>query len=210
MTEKYVITISRQYGSGGREIGRRLAEALGVKYYNKELLSMAAEESGLCKDFIRNSLVDVPTNKFWYALAINPQALLLSPDGGCVTGDMANKALSEAVNAVAEKESCVIVGRYASSILKEKPHVLRVFITANYEDRLKKIMERDGLSEKAAASKMKKVDKERATYADLHFGDEWGSADNYDLCINCSGVGTDGAVAIIKEVLAKKLAAENK
>ena len=103
MTEKYVITISRQYGSGGREIGRRLAEALGVKYYNKELLSMAAEESGLCKDFIRNSLVDVPTNKFWYALAINPQALLLSPDGGCVTGDMANKALSEAVNAVAGK-----------------------------------------------------------------------------------------------------------
>ena len=71
-------------------------------------------------------------------------------------------------------------------------------------------MERDGLSEKAAASKMKKVDKERATYADLHFGDEWGSADNYDLCINCSGVGTDGAVAIIKDVLAKKLAAEDK
>ena len=205
MDKKYVITISRQYGSGGREIGRRLAEALGIKYYNKELLTMAAEESGLCKDFIRNSLVDVPTNKFWYALAINPQALLMSPDGGCVTADMANRALSEAVNTVAEQDSCVIVGRYASSILKEKPNVLRIFITADYDDRLKKIMQRDSLSEKAAASKMRKVDKERATYADLHFGDKWGSAESYDLCINCSRVGLDGAVEVIKKMLEIKI-----
>ncbi|MGI5824707.1 MAG: AAA family ATPase [Bacillota bacterium] len=201
MNKNYVITISRQYGSGGREIGRRLAEALGVQYYNKELLSMAAEESGLCKEFIRNSLVDVPSNKFWYALAINPQALMTSTDNGFLTADMANKALCEAVRGVADKGSCVIVGRYAGSILKDRENVLRIFITADYEDRLQKIIKRDGLSEKAAASKMKKVDKERATYADLHFNDEWGKSESYDLCINCTKVGLDGAVEIIKKML---------
>lgn len=201
MDRKYIVTISRQYGSGGREIGRRLAEALGVKYYNKELLTMAAEESGLCKDFIRNSLVDVPSNKFWYALAINPQALMVSTDNGFLTADMANKALCEAVKNIANQGPCVIVGRYASSILKDRENVLRVFITADYDDRLQKIIKRDGLSEKAAASKMKKVDKERATYADLHFNDQWGKAESYDLCINCTRLGLDGSVDLIKKML---------
>ena len=201
MTKKTIITINRQYGSGGREIGRRLAEALEVPYYNKELLTMAAEQSGLCKDFIRNSLVDLPSNKFWYALALNPQALMVSADNNYLTADMAKRALCEAVKHVADQGPCVIVGRYAGSILKERDDVLRVFITADDDVRIEKIIRRDGLSAKAAAAKMKRVDKERATYADLHFGDEWANAANYDLCINSSKVGLDGAVKIIKNVL---------
>lgn len=201
MTKKTIITINRQYGSGGREIGRRLAEVLDVPYYNKELLTMAAEQSGLCKDFIRNSLVDLPSNKFWYALALNPQALMVSADNNYLTTDMAKRALCEAVKHVADQGPCVIVGRYAGSILKERDDVLRVFITADDDVRIEKIIRRDGLSAKAAAAKMKRVDKERATYADLHFGDEWANAANYDLCINSSKVGLDGAVKIIKNVL---------
>lgn len=201
MTKNYVITINRQYGSGGREIGKRLAEALGVPYYNKELLTLAAEQSGLCKDFIRNSLVDIPSNKFWYALALNPQALMTSTDNNYLTADMGKRALTEAVKYVADQGSCVIVGRYAGSILKERENVLRVFITADNEARIEKIIKRDGLSAKAAATKMKRVDKERATYADLHFGDNWNSAENYDLCINATKTGIEGAVEIIKKTL---------
>lgn len=201
MTKNYIITINRQYGSGGREIGKRLAEVLEIPYYNKELLTLAAEQSGLCKDFIRNSLVDVPSNKFWYALALNPQALMASSENNYLTADMGKRALIEAVKYVADQGPCVIVGRYAGSILKEREDVLRVFITADKEARMGKIIQRDGLSAKAAAAKMKRVDKERATYADLHFGDEWNHVGNYDLCINASKVGTDGAVEIIKKTL---------
>lgn len=201
MKDNYIVTISRQYGSGGRAIGQRLAEALGVPYYNKEVVSLAAEESGLNAEFIRNSLIDVPSNKFWYALAINPQALMISTDNGLLTADMTNKALCEAVKNIVSGESCVIVGRYAGSILKDQENVIRVFITADIDDRTKRIVERDGLNPKAAAQKIKKVDKERATYADLHFDDEWGKAETYDICINCSKVGVEGAVELIRQVV---------
>lgn len=208
MKKNYIITINRQYGSGGREIGRRLAERLNIPYYNKELLTMAAEKSGLCQDFIKKSLVDVPSNKFWYALALNPQALMVSSDNSYLTADMAKTALCEAVRHIADQGPCVIVGRYAGSILRDRDDVMRVFVSCDDEDRVEKIIKRDGLSAKAAASKMKRVDKERATYADLHFGEDWGKASTYDLCINSSKFGLDGAVEIIKTTLEQK-SAEN-
>ena len=190
-----VITISRQFGSGGREIGKKVAQALGIPYYDKELLKVAAEKSGLSHEFLSN-YDEKPTNSFLYSLVMGQQNVLSGMRGTTVE-QLASQAQRDAVLSVAEKGSCVIVGRCADYILRDQPGLVRVFICADDDSRVARICQRDGLDEKEAREKMRKMDKARAAYYAFHADREWSAADSYDLCINSSRRGIDAAVELI-------------
>ncbi len=194
MGEIYV-AIGRQFGSGGREIGRKVAEILGVPYYDKELLAVAAKESGLSHQFLE-SYDEKPTNSFLYSLVMGQQAMLIGAQGETVE-QMAAKAQREAVQAVAERGSCVIVGRCADYILRDRPGLVRVFVCADRDWRLRHIMARDGVTAKVAEEKIRKLDKARAAYYAFHTDQKWGMAESYDLCVSSSRKGIDAAAEAI-------------
>ena len=194
MSEIY-ITIGRQFGSGGREIGKKVAQALGIPYYDKELLAVAAKESGLSHEFLKN-YDEKPTNSFLYSLVMGQQNLLSGVQGTTVE-QLAAKAQRDAVLSVAEKGSCVIVGRCADYILREKEGLVRVFICAEHDARIQRVCHRDGVSEKEAEEKLRRLDKARASYYSFHTDRKWGAAESYDLCINSSLRGTDAAAELI-------------
>lgn len=193
MGETY-ITIGRQFGSGGREIGKKVAEALGIPYYDKELLAVAAKESGLSLEFLR-SFDEKPNNSFLYSLVMGQQSLMTAPSS--TVEQMAAKAQRDAVRAVADRGSCVIVGRCADYILRDKPGLLRVFVWADHDARIRRVCRRDGVTEKEAEEKLRKMDKSRASYYNFHTDQKWSAAASYDLCINSSLRGTDAAAELI-------------
>ncbi len=194
MKETY-ITIGRQFGSGGREIGKKVAEALGIPYFDKELLAVAAKESGLSHEFLQN-YDEKPTNSFLYSLVMGQQNLVPGFQGATVE-QLAANAQREAVLSVAEKGSCVIVGRCADYILRDKPGLVRVFICADWEARIERVCRRDGLSEKNAEETLRRMDRTRTSYYSFHTDRKWGAAETYDLCINSSRWGVDAAAELI-------------
>lgn len=187
------ITIGREFGSGGREIGKRVAQGMDIPYYDKELMAVAAEESGLSPEFLQ-SYDEKPANSFLYSLAISQQTVLT---GGATVEQMAAKAQRDAILTVAQKGSCVIVGRCADYILRDKPGLVRIFITAGHDARIARIAQRDGVSEKEAEEKLRRMDKTRASYYSFHTDRRWGYAGSYDLCISSSLKGVDAAVETI-------------
>lgn len=195
--ENFYITIGRQFGSGGREIGKKVAEALGVPYYDKELLAVAAKESGLSHQFLQE-YDEKPNNSFLYSLVMG-QSSLIGGHHGPTVEQMAANAQRDAVLAVAKKGSCVIVGRCADYILRDEPGLLRVFISADHDARVERICRRDGVSEKEAEEKIKKMDKTRSSHYSFQTDKKWGAVESYDLCINSSKRGIDAAVKLILE-----------
>ncbi len=198
MAETY-IAIGRQFGSGGREIGKKVAEALGVPYYDKELLAVAAQESGQSHEFLE-SYDEKPPHSFLDTLVQGPQNLLVGARGTTVE-QLAAQAQRDAVLSVADKGSCVIVGRCADYILRDKPGLVRVFITAGHDERIARICHRDGVSEKEAEDKIRKMDKARSSYYNFHTDRKWGDAGNYDLCVSSSLRGPDAAAELILQFI---------
>lgn len=196
MAEIY-ITIGRQFGSGGREIGKKVAQALDIPYYDKEILAVAAQESGLSQEFLK-SYDEKPTNSFLYSLVMGQQRLSPGLAGNTVE-QLAANAQRDAVLSVAAKGSCVIVGRCADYILRDKPGLLRVFICADHDARIARVVHRDGVSEKEAEEKLRKMDKTRSSYYSFHTDRKWGAAESYDLCVSSSRHGVDAAVRVILE-----------
>ncbi len=189
------ITIGRQFGSGGRQVGKEVAQILGIPYYDKELLAVAAEESGLSHEFLK-SYDEKPTNSFLYSLVMGQQHLLPGSQGATVE-QLAANAQRDAVLSVADKGKCVIVGRCADYILREREGLVRIFLCADFDRRVAHVMERDGLSAKEAEDKIRKMDKMRASYYSFHTDRKWGAAENYDLCINTSSCGMEAAADLI-------------
>lgn len=194
--EKLIITIGRQFGSGGREVGKRVASSLGIPFYDKELLAVAAKESGLSAQFLED-YDEKPTNSLLYSIVVGQSHMLMHGNGHVSVEQMASRAQRDAVESVAAKGSCVIVGRCADYILREEPGLVRVFISASEEHRIRHICERDGMTEDKAADKLRRMDKARRSYYSFHADGDWGEASNYDLCINVSRFGIDKAVETI-------------
>lgn len=195
------ITIGRQFGSGGREIGKKLAQALNIPYYDKELLAVAAEESGLSPEFLQ-SYDEKPTNSFLYSLVMGQQTILTGNHS--TVEQLAADAQRDAVLSVAKKGSCVIVGRCADYILRDQPGLVRIFVMADHDSRIARITQRDGVSEKEAEEKIRRMDKTRASYYSFHTDRTWGAAESYDLCVSSSLRGVDGAVETILAFLKAK------
>lgn len=198
--DERIITIGRQFGSGGREIGQKLAKALDIAYYDKELLLVAAKESGLSTHFLE-SQDEKRMSSLLFSLVMGQPNMVLSSFGGTTVEMLASQAQRDAVLRVAEEGSCVIVGRAADYILEGRPGLVKVFITADESCRIARVAARDQLSEKDAGDKIRRMDRSRKSYYDFYTSRQWGEAANYDLCLNATRLGIDGAVELILRYL---------
>ena len=197
MDNKLIITINREYGSGGRLVGQRLSEELGIPLYDRKLIEMAAQESGLSPDFIEN-VETRPTSSFLFNLATSAQTgsgYMLQYD--MPVGDRAFFAQSNVIRDLAAKESCVIVGRCAGYILRENPSCLNVFVYGSVEDRLNRATSVYGVPRKDLADRLVKIDKGRANYFKYYTGEDWYDVRAYDLAINTAVSGVEGAVKAV-------------
>ena len=210
MDERTVITIGREFGSGGHEIGSKLAERLGIKCYDKELLELAAKQSGLCEELFA-SQDEKPTNSFLYSLVMDTYSLGYT--NSYVDMPINHKvflAQFDAIKKLAEKESCVIVGRCADYSLEDDPFAVSVFIKAGMDDRINRIKRIYELNDSKAADLIQKTDKRRASYYNYYSSKKWGEAKSYDLCIDSGVVGIDGAIDMILKFIELKEANMNK
>ena len=204
---KYVITIGRQYGSGGREIGRMVANALGIKYYDKELLTEAARSSGVCQEMFE--AVDERTPSFFsnlwsFNLGFNTGAYLLGNTP--LSDDRIYTAQCAVMRELAEKSSCVIVGRSADYVLRNNPRLVSVFIHASLEARVKRIMGRgDCETEDAARSLAAKKDKLRSSYYNFYTDKTRGNAASYDLSIDSSKLTSEEVCKMIVDYVHLRL-----
>jgi len=200
MKGNLVITIGRQCGSKGQLIGEKVAEALGVKCYDKDLLSEAAKHSGLCEELFHTH-DEKPTNSFLYSLVMDTYSLGYS-SSAYMDMPINHKiflAQFDTIRKIADEESCVIVGRCADYALAEYPNTVTVFITGDEEDKVKYMMEETNLDPAKAKDQIIKIDKKRASYYNYYASKRWGDSKGYDLCLNSSATGVEGAVKIILE-----------
>lgn len=205
MANGVVITIGRQFGSGGRAIGRLVAEKLGVPFYDKELIKRIAQESGLSHEIL-DDYDEKPTNSFLYSLSLGAYTY-----GNSITGipemPMSDKIFviqSDVIKELAAKGSCVIVGRCAESVLKDTnlPR-LSVFIHTDFDSRIKRVSEYEGISHDEAAERIRKTDKKRASYHNYYSELKWGAATSYDICID-SKIGIENAAKLIIDCVSMK------
>ncbi|MCD7884805.1 MAG: cytidylate kinase-like family protein [Lachnospiraceae bacterium] len=194
------ITIGRQFGSGGREIGEKLAKKLNVQYYDKKLLEMAAKKSGLCEEII-GKYDETGMNSLLYSLAMNPLGGLQGNTGVKPIGVKAQMAVKKQIQELAEAEPAVFVGRCADSILCGKEDVVNVFISAKMEDRIHRVMQRHNVLRDEAVSLIAKTDKARASYYNYYTEQKWGDAKNYHICLDSSWFGIEGTVEILYQIL---------
>jgi cytidylate kinase len=199
-----IITISREFGTGARLIGREVAALLNYGYYDRALIEMAAEKSGLSEEFIERT-EEKASNSFLFNLATAAYlASDITAEYTVPVNDRAFMVQSDVIRDIARSGNGVIVGRCADYVLKDHPKLLRVFIYANKEDRVNRIVNEYGQDPKNAESVLNKIDKGRANYHKFYTGTNWRSLDNYDLCINTSNTGIQGAVMAIKACAEEK------
>lgn len=192
-----IITIGRTFGSGGREIGEKLASSLGIKCYDKELLTRAAKESGLCEEVLFN-MDEKPTGSFLYNLVMDTYSFGYN-HLSYVDMPVSHRvfiAQFDTIKKIASDGPCVIVGRCADYALQDLDNVLNIFIYSKDPDRVKRVMERfpDIKSEEEARQMIYKKDKQRKSYYDYYSDKKWGHVDTYDLSIDSSVLGIDGTV----------------
>jgi cytidylate kinase len=194
-----IITIARQFGSGGREIGHKIAEILGVKCYDRDLISLAAEKSGLSEEALHHA-DEKAASSLLYTLVMSSNMYHSNVDRFNVPiNDKLFCVQSEIIRDIAQRESCVIVGRCADYVLAEYPRVVRVFLYADFENRVKKICAEESISEADARERIVKTDKRRANYYNYYSGQKWGKIDNYDLALSTDKLGPEGTARFIVE-----------
>lgn len=199
-----IITIGRQFGSAGREIGYKVAKDLGIKLYDKEMLARAAKESGLCEELFETH-DEKPTNSFLYSLVMDTYSLGYT--NSYVDMPINHKvflAQFDAIKKLAERESCVIVGRCADYALEDNPYAVSVFIKASLDERVQRIKRIYELNDSKAADLIQKTDKRRASYYNYYSSKKWGEAKSYNLCIDSGLVGVDGAIDMILKFIELK------
>ena len=197
-----VITIGRQYGSGGREVGQRLADKYGIPFYDNELISRAAKESGFAEEAFERA-EDKATNSLLYSLArgINVYGNQDFGFSGLSLDDRIFLAQSDIIRKVAEEGACVIVGRCADYVLRERENVFNVFVRASMEVRLERAVKLYGVEQKKAADVILKNDKRRGNYYSYHVGEKWNNLNNYDLVVSSDVMGIDNVVKCISVYL---------
>ncbi|MCI8491109.1 MAG: cytidylate kinase-like family protein [Lachnospiraceae bacterium] len=195
----YIYTIGREFGSGGKDIGVALAKRLGIKCYDKELLAEAAKQSGFCTEIFENH-DEKPTNSFLYSLVMDTYSF-----GGYSSAPFLDMPLNhkvflaqfDTIKKIAEKESCVIVGRCADYALADRPNCINVFIHADLDFRSERISKKMNLSLNKARDMVQKNDKQRASYYNYYTSKKWGSSKSYDITLDSSRIGVEGCVDMI-------------
>ena len=207
MKEYYVINLGRQLGSGGKEIGEKIAKALNIAFYDKELIQLASDESGLCKEFFfffyertqSTMLGGLFSGRFPF---ISEGTI---PYGSFLNNDSLFKIQSDVIRQLAENQSCLFVGRCADYILRDHPRQVNIFISASKEARIERLMRLHNISQEKAEEMIEKADKKRASYYNYYSYKTWGAASTYHLCVDSSVMGIDKTVDYILQFVKHKL-----
>lgn len=212
MAEKInsIITIGRQYGSAGREIGYKLADYFGIKLYDKEMLAVAAKESGICEEIFETH-DEKPTSSFLYSLIMDTYSMGFS---GSTYSEMPINhkvflAQFDAIKKIADDGPCILVGRCADYALEERKDVINIFIHADLDARIRRIAREYDLTDAKAKDKIIKTDKKRASYYNYYTNKKWSDSSSYELSISSSELGIDGAVQAIIEYIKVKESLKN-
>ena len=198
MDKKFAVTIARQYCSGGHEIGEKLAKKLGVDFYDKELLALAAKKSGYAESVFEKA-DEVATNSLLYSVVMGsyPMNSLFFQNNNMLTNDTLFAIQSKVIKELVQDKSAVIVGRCSNYVLRDEPNLVRVFLRADLDFRKKRFMElyaKENTKEKDVESILNKADKKRATYHSYYSGMDWDNIHGYDIVLNTAKIGVDGAV----------------
>lgn len=203
MSENIIVTIARQCGSGGREIGELLAKRLGMVYHDKSLLNLAAEKSGMNPEFLEN-VDEKATPSFLYSIAVGAIGMVPFSHGMPYDTPINDKLFllqSEIIEEEAKKHPCVFVGRCADFVLRDYTKLVRVFVYASPEKRMERISQVNNVDLSEAKSLMNKIDKKRANYYNYYTSQKWGKSENYDLMIDTTKIGVEGAAKIIEDYI---------
>jgi len=197
-----VITIGRSFGSGGKEIGHLVSEKLGIPFYDRELITRVAKESGFCEEIIESN-DERPTNSFLYNLVMDTYSFGYN-NSSFIDMPISHKiflAQFDTIKAIADEGPCVIVGRCADYALSERDNVINLFIHGDDKSRIKRIMDRYALNEAKAKDMINKKDKQRQSYYNYYASNKWGKAETYDLCINSFVLGVEGTANLICQLV---------
>ena len=205
-----IITIGRQFGSGGREIGYMVADKLGIKLYDKEMLQRAAQDSGICEELFE-SHDEKPSNSFLYSLVMDTYSMGYS---GSTYNDMPINhkiflAQFDAIKKIANEGPCILVGRCADYALEGYPNLLSVFIHADLDARIKRIAKKYDLTDAKAKDMIVKADKKRASYYNYYTNKKWSDSASYELCLNSSELGIEGTAKAIEQYVQLKESIQN-
>lgn len=206
MKQNIIYTIGRQFGSGGKEIGIKLAEKLGIKCYDRELLELAAKDSGLCQELFENH-DEKPTNSFLYSLVMDTYSLGYSSSSymDIPINHKVFLAQFDSIKKLAEQGPCVIVGRCADYALEDLKNCVSIFVHGDIKVRAERISKLNNLSMAKATDLVLKTDKRRSSYYNYYPNKKWGDAKSYQFCIDSSVIGIDNAVDLIIEFGNKKM-----
>ena len=201
MGKDTIITIGRQCGSGGREVGIALAKDLNIPYYDKELLKRAAKESGLCEE-VYEKFDEKPTSSLLYSIVMDPYSLGIGANG--IDMPINHKvflAAFDTIKKIADEGPCVMIGRCADYALADYSNVVNFFLFAPMEDRIKRVAERRELTPEKAKDYIQKAEKQRASYYNYYTTKKWGATTSYNYCLDTSVLGIDGTVELIKHII---------
>ena len=196
--ENRVITIARSYGSGGRKMGRLLAKELGYEYYDREILRIASDESGISEELFRQADEKQRIPLFRIAREVYTGEVIPPDSDDFISNENLFRYQAKIIRELAATRNCVIVGRCANFILRGRDNVLNVFVTAPVVDCVRRVMETDGLNLEEAEKKIKKIDKRRADYFKYFTGRQWQDAARYDLCLNTGHMSEQKCVDIVR------------
>ena len=197
-----IITIGRQFGSGGREVAKKLAEVMNVAFYDKELLTEASKDSGICQE-VMETYDEKQGRRGFFSMMGNIQGRM-DPAGMYLEMPLNHRiflAQFDTIRRIADEGPCVIVGRCADYVLRDHPNVLNVFIKASMEERIKRIERLYDPDPMKAEEMIRKADKQRATYYNYYATGTWGDASNYHLCLDTGVLGVNGAVELIRRAV---------
>lgn len=198
MDNKIVITIARGYGSGGKTIGKMLSKELGIPFYDREILYMASDDSGINLGLFQKNDEDVNKGLFDSSTKKYTGGIIPPEDSKFTSKENLFNYQAKIIKQLAESESCIIVGRCADYVLKDYKDIIKVFIWAPHNDCVNTVKDMFSLSEKEADKRIKKIDRHRSEFYHYYTGREWDNARNYDLCLNSADLGFEGCVEAIK------------
>ena len=197
MEKNFIINIGRQLGSGGRSIADILARHYGVTAYDRKLIELAAKESGLSQEFFENA-DEKKSHGFFHSIFSNRAvANALGNNDSYLSNDALFKVQSDIIRELAEKESCIFIGRCADYILRDHPCCVNLFFTADLEDRVARMASEKGIAIEQAEELVERTDRRRADYYNYYSGKTWGAAESYDLCVNTSRLGFEGMAKML-------------
>lgn len=196
MNNNFIITVGRQFGSGGRDVAIHLAKLMGINYYDKKLIIEAAKRSGLSDEYIEQAEERVP-GRLFYAFTLG-----YGFNSG-FSEDSIFTIESDTIRDLAQKESCVIIGRSADYVLRDNPNCFNVFVHSPLDIRTKRVSEREDINIKEATELIRKVDKSRSAYYDFYTDKKWGLSASYHLSIDSSILGIEGTAQYIRDFIEK-------